>query len=403
MADAYIYDHVRTPRGKGKPDGKLHEITSVQLATQVLKALKTRNNLPADGIDEVILGVVTAAGEQAATMPRIAPILAGFADQVPGMHINRFCASGLESVAIGAAKVMAGACDMVIGGGVESMSRTTMGADGGGPWGVDPAVTSHTPFMLQGVSADLLATMLGLTRNDLDSYGLASQQRAANAWDKGYFKNSVIPVRDILDCIVLDKDEHLRPEVTLEALGALKLAFEMMGKQFGFDAVALQRYPEVEQVIHMHTAGTSSGIVDGAAAVLVGNKETGDRLGIKPRAKIRSFYSMGSEPQLFLDAPAPTCRKALQKAGMSVNDIDLWELNEAFAVVPLQVMQALGIPHEKMNVNGGAIAMGHPLGATGAMILGTLLDELERRNLSTGVATLCAAGGMGIAMVIERV
>ena len=403
MADAYIYDHVRTPRGKGKPEGKLHEITSVQLATQVLRALKERNNLPADGIDEVILGVVTAAGEQAATMPRIAPILAGFADQVPGMHINRFCASGLESVAIGAAKVMAGACDMVIGGGVESMSRTTMGADGGGPWGVDPAVTSHTPFMLQGVSADLLATMLGLTRNDLDSYAFASQQRAAHAWNSGYFARSVIAVRDVLDSAVLEKDEHLRPEVTLESLGALKLAFEMMGKQFGFDAVALQRYPEVEQVIHMHTAGTSSGIVDGAGAVLVGNKETGDRFGIKPRAKIRSFYSMGSEPQLFLDAPAPTCRKALQKAGMSVDDIDLWELNEAFAVVPLQVMEALGIPHEKMNVNGGAIAMGHPLGATGAMILGTLLDELERRNLSTGVATLCAAGGMGIAMVIERV
>ena len=403
MADVYIYDHVRTPRGKGKPEGKLHEITSVQLAAQVLKALKTRNNLPADGIDEVILGVVTAAGEQAPTLPRIAPILAGFADQVPGLHVNRFCASGLEAVALGAAKVMAGMCDMTIGGGVESMSRTPMGSDGGGPWGVDPAVTGAVPFMLQGVSADLLATMLGLTRADLDRYAVASQQRAAHAWNNGYFKNSVIAVKDVLDCVVLDKDEHLRSDATLESLGALKPAFEMMGKQFGFDALALQRYPEVEQVIHMHTAGTSSGVVDGAGAVLVGNKEAGAKLGIKPRAKIRSFYSMGSEPQLFLRAPAPTCQKALKKAGMTVSDIDLWELNEAFAVVPLEVMQALNIPHDKMNVNGGAIAMGHPLGATGAMVLGTLLDELERRNLSTGVATLCAAGGMGIAMVIERV
>lgn len=403
MSHALIFDHVRTPRGKGRPDGRLHEIAPVQLAAQVLKALKERNGLAADGVEEVILGVVTGYGEQGPTLSRIAPLLAGFADQVPGLQVNRFCASGLEAVALGAAKIIAGACDVVIGGGVESMSRVTMGSDGGGPWGTDPRVTGEIPFSLQGVSADLLATMLGLTRGDLDSYAFASQQRAFNAWEKGYFSRSVIGVRDVLGSVVLDRDEHLRPDVTVESLSKLKPVFEMLGSQFGFDGVVTQRYPTVEKVIHMHTAGTSSGIVDGAGAVLLGSREAGEYLDLKPRAKILSFYSMGSEPQLFLDAPAPTCLKALKKAGMSVCDVDLWELNEAFAVVPLQVMQTLGIPHEKMNVNGGAIAMGHPLGATGAMILGTLLDELERRNLATGVATLCAAGGQSIAMVIERV
>jgi acetyl-CoA C-acetyltransferase len=400
---AYIYDHVRTPRGRGKPDGSLHEVTPVRLATQTLQALKERNAIPADGLDEVILGCVTPAGEQGATLPRIAPVLAGFADSVPGLHLNGFCASGLEAVSIAAAKVAAGSCDLVIAGGVESMSRIPMGADGGGPHGMDPAVTFHTPFVMQGVSADLLATLNGFTRADIDAYGLESQRRAALAWDEGYFARSVIPVRDILGTVLLDRDEHLRPDITPESLAALKPAFKTIGEQVGFDKVAIQRYPEIDRIEHVHTAATSSGVVDGAGAVLVGSRAAGERLGIKPRARIRAHVSLGSEPILMLDGPTPCCRKALDRAGMTVGDIDLWELNEAFAAVPLRLMQTLGIPHDRMNVNGGAIALGHPLGATGAMIAGTLLDELERRSLGTGMVTLCAAGGMAIAVVIERV
>jgi acetyl-CoA C-acetyltransferase len=403
MAEAFVYDHVRTPRGRGKASGSLHEITSVQLISQTLGALKDRGNLPADGVDEVILGVVCPAGEQGATMTRIAPIMAGFADEVPALHVNRFCASGLEAVAIGAAKIAAGSCDAVIGGGVESMSRVPPGSDGGGAWGIDPSVTAAHPLVSQGVSADLLATLLGLTRQDLDSFALASQQRAARAWEQGWFDSSVVGVQDVLGTTVLERDEHLRPETTLEALSALKPAFEFFGSQLGHDSLALQRYPQLEKVEHLHTAGTSSGVVDGAAAVLVGNAEAGQRWGLPPRARIRSCVSMGSEPLLFLDAPPATCRKALARAGMNAADIDLWEVNEAFAAVPLLLMGELGLAHDQVNVNGGAIALGHPLGATGAMILGTLLDELERRDLRTGVATLCAAGGMGIAMVIERV
>ncbi len=403
MAEAFIYDHVRTPRGKGKADGGLHEVTAVQLVTQLLQALKDRNDLPKDSLDEFIAGCVTAVGEQGATLPRIAPIMAGFADETAGLHVNRFCASGLEAVSIGAAKIMAGAADVVVAGGVECMSRTPMGADGGGPWGTDPSVTFHTPFLMQGIAADLLATLCGFTRAELDAYAVTSQQRAARAWTEGYFARSVIPVRDVLGMPLLDRDEHPRPDSTLESLGTMRAAFEDMGLQYGFDAVALQRYPQVGRIEHVHTAATSSGIVDGAGVVLVGSAAAGARLGLRPRAKIRSFVSMGSEPQLFLTAPVPTCKKALCNAGMNVADIDLWELNEAFAAVPLQVMRELNIVHEKMNVNGGAIAFGHPLGATGAMILGTLLDELERRELQTGIATLCAAGGLGIAMVIERV
>ena len=403
MPEAFIYDHVRTPRGRGKPTGSLHEITPVQLATQTLRALKNRNDLPADGVDEVVLGVVSGAGEQGPTLSRIAPIAAGFANRVPGLQVNRFCASGLESVAIGAAKIAAGSCDAVIGGGVESMSRVPAGSDGGGPWGTDPALTAEHPLVSQGISADLLATLRGLTRKDLDSYGLASQQRAAQAWAEGYFQRSIVPVADILGATVLDRDEHLRPRTTLDDLDRLPPAFAMFGTQLGQDAVALQRYPHLEKIEHLHTAGTSSGIVDGAAGVLVGNAEAGQRLGLTPRARIRSSVSMGSEPLLFLDAPPATCRKALGRVGMRPSDIDLWEVNEAFAAVPLMVMAELDIPHDRINVNGGAIALGHPLGATGAMILGTLLDELERRDLGTGVATLCAAGGMGIAMVIERI
>jgi acetyl-CoA C-acetyltransferase len=402
-SDAYIYDHVRTPRGRGKSDGSLHEVTSVQLATQTLAALKNRNGIPGNVLDEVILGCVTPVGEQAATLPRIAPVLAGFDDSVPGLHLNRFCASGLEAVSIAAAKVAAGCCDLVIAGGVESMSRIPMGADGGGPHGTDPAVTFQKPFVMQGVSADLLATLNGFTRDDVDAYGVESQRRAAAAWAEGYFARSIIPVRDVLGTVLLDRDEYMRPDTTLESLAALQPAFKTMGEQYGFDKVAIQAYPEIERIEHVHTAGTSSGVVDGAGAVLVGSRAGGERLGIKPRARIRSHISVGSEPLLMLDGPTPACLKALRRAGMQVADIDLWELNEAFAAVPLRLMQTLDIPHERMNVNGGAIALGHPLGATGAMIAGTLLDELERRGLSTGMVTLCAAGGMAIAVVIERV
>jgi acetyl-CoA C-acetyltransferase len=403
VRDTFIYDHVRTPRGKGKPDGALHEVTPVQLATQVLRALKERNGIAPDGIEEVILGCVTPAGEQGAMLQRVAPLLAGFADSVPGMQLNRACASGLEAITIAAAKIAVGAGDLMIAGGVESMSRIPMGSDGGGPHGMDPAVTFHTPFVLQGVSADLLATLNGFSRNDLDAYGVESQRRAAHAWKNGYFANAVIPVVDVLGTVLLDHDEHIRADATMQSFGALKPAFKMMGEQIGFDKVAIQRYPEVDRIEHVHTAATSSGIVDGAGAVLVGSREAGEKLGIKPRARIRSFLSMGSEPVLMLDGPTPVCKKALKNAGMAVGDIDLWELNEAFAAVPLRLMATLGIPHDRMNVNGGAIAMGHPLGATGAMIAGTLVAELERRNLTNGVVTLCAAGGMGIAVVIERV
>jgi acetyl-CoA C-acetyltransferase len=403
LREAYIYDHVRTPRGKGKPDGALHEVPPVQLATQVIKALKDRNNLAADGIDEVILGCVTTVGEQGATLQRIAPILAGFADSVPGLQLNRACASGLEAVSIAAAKVSMGAGEMMIAGGVESMSRIPMGADGGGPHGSDPAVTFHTPFIMQGISADLLATLYGFSRADLDAYAVSSQQRAAHAWQQGYFNNAVIPVVDVLGTVLLRQDEHIRPDATMQSLGALQPAFKGLSEMVGFGKVAIQRYPEVSQIEYVHTAATSSGVVDGAGAILVGSKEAGEQAQLKPRARIRSYVSVGSEPQLMLDGPTPACLKALKIAGMEVADIDLWELNEAFAAVPLRLMSSLGIAHDKLNVNGGAIAMGHPLGATGAMIAGTLLDEMERRNLATGLVTLCAAGGMGIAMIIERV
>lgn len=403
MSDVYIYDHVRTPRGRGKPNGTLHEVTPIQLIAQTLTAMRERGGLAADGVDEVILGIVTAAGEQGPTLARMAPLAAGFADSVPGLQVNRFCASGLEAVSIGAAKIAAGWADLVIGGGVEMMSRVAPGSDGGGPWGVDPALTNEHPLITQGVAADLLATLIGATREDLDSYSLASQQRASRAIESGFFDASMIPVRDTLGTVLLERDEHPRANTTAEGLAALPPAFAGIGRQVGFDSIAVQRYPSIAAVEHHHTAGSSSGVVDGAAAVLIGSAEAGQRASLRPRARIRSCVSCGSEPLLFLDAPPATCRSALDRVGMSVSDIDLWELNEAFAVVPLMVMNELGIDHDRMNVNGGAIALGHPLGATGAMILGTLLDELERRDLATGVATLCAAGGMGIAMVIERV
>ncbi|MET7403413.1 acetyl-CoA C-acetyltransferase [Dactylosporangium sp. NPDC005572] len=402
ITDVFIYDHVRSPRGRGKTSGALHEITATNLVTQSLAAVKQRNDLAADGIDEVILGIVTPFGEQGATSVRMAPVAAGFADRVPGLHLNRFCASGLEAVAVGAAKIAAGWTDAVIAGGVESMSRVPPGSGGGGSWGIDPAFTAQYPLVTQGVAADLLAALIGASREDLDRYGVESQRRATAAWDGGYFKRSIVPVTDIVGTVLLDRDEHLRPETTLEGLAVLPPAFAFEGG-LGYDAVAIQRYPHIDYIEHLHTAGTSSGIVDGAAAVLIGNAEFGDRSGLTPRAVIRSSVSRGSEPLLFLDAPPETARQALARAGMSVSDIDLWELNEAFAVVPILMMNELGISHDVLNVNGGAIAMGHPLGATGAMILGTLLDELERRELSTGVVALCAAGGQAIATVIERV
>lgn len=403
MRDTFIYDHVRTPRGRGKPDGGLHEATPVELARQLMVALRERNALPADAIDEVVLGTVTAAGEQGATLPRIAPILAGFTDRAPGLQVNRACASALEAVSIVAAKIGCGMADLAIAGGVESMSRVPMGSDGGGPHGVDPRVSFHTPFIMQGVSADLLATLNGYSREDLDAYGLASQQRAASAWAEGRFAGSVVPVVDVMGSVLLDHDEHIRTDATLESLASLKPAFAELGSAWGSDALAIQRYPQVDRIEHVHTAATSSGIVDGAGIMLVGSAQAGDRLELKPRARIRSFVSIGSEPILMLDGPTPACERALAIAGLAPADIELWELNEAFAAVPLRLMDTMNIPHDRINVNGGAIAMGHPLGATGAMILGTVLDELERSGKSTALTTLCIGAGMGTATIIERV
>ena len=402
MTEAYIYDHVRSPRGRGKPNGSLHSITPINLTTQVLTALRDRNNLDTSLVDDVVLGCVAPVGEQGADIARIAVLNADYAQSVPGKQLNRFCASGLESINTAAAQIMAGQSDVTIGGGIESMSRIPMASDGGA-WATDPQVAYKTYFTPQGVSADLIATKYGISRWDLDTYSAESQKRAAHAWEQGWFKDSIVPIKDHIGRVVLDHDEHMRPEATAESLGSLNPAFVIPGEQGGFNSVILQRYPEVESVTHVHTAGNSSGIVDGAAAVLVGSAEAGQRMGLKPRARIRSFASIGTEPSIMLTGPAPSTLKVLKRAGMSVSDIDLYELNEAFAAVVLLYMQILNIPHDKINVNGGAIAMGHPLGATGAMILGTVLDELERRDLSTALITLCIGGGMGTATIIERV
>ena len=402
MTEAYIYDHVRSPRGRGKSDGALHAITPINLASQVLAALRDRNELDTSLVDDVILGCVAPVGEQGADIARIAALEADYAESVAGKQINRFCSSGLEAVNSAAAQIMSGQSDIAIGGGVESMSRVPMMSDGGA-WATDPQVAYKTYFVPQGISADLIATKYGISRQDLDTYSAESQKRAAHAWKQGWFNGSIVPIRDHIGRVALDHDEHMRPDATVESLGNLKPSFAMMGEQGGFDAVILQKYPEVESIIHMHTPGNSSGIVDGAAAVLVGHKEAGKRMGLKPRARIRSFSSIGSEPSIMLTGPAPATEKVLKRAGMSTSDIDLFELNEAFAAVVLHYMNLLSIPHDKINVNGGAIAMGHPLGATGAMILGTVLDELERRDLSTALVTLCIGGGMGTATIIERV
>jgi acetyl-CoA C-acetyltransferase len=402
MTDAFIYDHLRSPRGRGKVDGSLHEVQTVNLASQVLKGVRERNDLDPELVDDVVMGCVDPIGEAGGDVARISALLAGYGDKVPGIQINRFCASGLDAVNFAAAEVMSGQHDMTIGGGVESMSRVGIGASGGA-WFMDPMAAIPTYFMPQGISADLIATKYGFSRDDVDAYAVESQKRAAEAWADGRFKNSILPIRDVNGITLLDRDEHMRPTTTMQSLASLKPAFVEMGQLGGFDAVATQRYPEVEEINHVHHAGNSSGIVDGAAAVLIGNAAAGKAAGLKPRARIKAFANIGSEPGIMLTGPIPVTQKVLKKAGMSTADIDLWELNEAFASVVLRYMQALDIPHDKINVNGGAIAMGHPLGATGAMILGTVLDELERRGKSTALITLCIGAGMGTATIIERV
>ncbi len=402
MAGAYVFDAVRTPRGKGRSDGSLHQVTSASLASQTLAALRDRNGLDTRKVDDVILGCVMPVGEQGMNIARASVFGAGFGDQTAGVQINRFCASGLEAVNMAAGQIAAGAADMVIAGGVESMSRVPMLSDGGA-WPVDPTLSIPSYFMPQGVSADLIATKFGFTRDDCDAYAVESQRRSAQSWAEGRFARSVIPVRDMNGITLLDRDETVRGETTMQSLGALKPAFVQMGAEYGFDAVAVQAHPELEDVEHVHHAGNSSGIVDGAAAILLGSKEAGAAQGLKPRARIRAFTSIGSEPALMLTGPVDVTTKLLARAGMKTSDIDLFELNEAFASVVLRYMQAFSIPHDRINVCGGAIAMGHPLGATGAMILGTVLDELERRDLSTALVTLCIGAGMGTATVIERV
>jgi acetyl-CoA C-acetyltransferase len=402
MTDAFIYDAIRTPRGRGKADGALHEVTALNLASQALGAIKERNKLDPKLVDDVVLGCVDPVGEAGGDIARVAAIMAGYGDEVPGVQINRFCASGLDAVNFAAAEVMSGQHDMTIGGGVESMSRVGIGASGGA-WPVDPSIALQSYFVPQGISADLIATKYGFSRDDVDAYAVESQKRAGQSWEEGRFKNSVVPVKDINGITLLAKDEHMRPTTTMQTLGQLNPSFVQMGEMAGFDAVAVQRYPEFESIKHVHTPGNSSGIVDGAAAVLIGNKDAGKAAGLKPRARIRQFANIGSEPSIMLTGPVPVTEKLLKKAGMKIADIDLFELNEAFASVVLRYMQAFDIPHDKINVNGGAIAMGHPLGATGAMILGTVLDELERRNLQTALVTLCIGVGMGTATIIERV
>ncbi len=402
MPEALIFDHVRTPRGRGRPDGALHEVPAIGLATQTLQALRDRNGLDTAAVDDVVLGCVSPVGEQGSCIGRVAALNAGYAESVAGQQLNRFCASGLEAVNNAAAQVLCGQSDLVVGGGVEAMSRVPISSDGGA-WYGDPTVAWNTYFVPQGVGADLIATLGGFTREDVDRYALESQRRAALARGEGRFARSLVPVRDVLGQVLLAEDEYPRTHTTLADLAALKPAFQAMGEDNGFDAVAQLRYPQVEAIRHVHTAGNSSGIVDGAAAVLVGNARIGRKLGLKPRARIRAFASIGSEPAIMLTGPALATRKVLKRAGMSTSDIDLFEVNEAFASVVLRFMADTGVAHERINVNGGAIALGHPLGATGAMILGTVLDELERRGLGTALVTLCVGAGMGTATILERV
>ena len=400
MREAYIYDAVRTPRGRGNAKGSLHTVPAIALAAQVLGAIRDRNCIDTSLIDDVVLGCVSPIGEQGADIARVAAIYAGYDQTVAGTQVQRFCASGLEACNIAAAKVVFGEAEAAIGGGVEAMSRVPMGSDGGA-WSADPDVARAANFVPQGVSADVVATLAGFSRADVDAYAVESQRRAALAWKEGRFARSIVPVTHC-GITVLDHDEHMRPGTTMDALAGLKPSFTGLGAA-GFDAVIKQRYPELASINYVHHAGNSSGIVDGASAVLIGSREMGERMGLKPRARIRAAASIGSEPSIMLTGPVAVTQKVLRNAGMSLADIDLFELNEAFASVVLFYMQQLGINHDRLNVNGGAIAMGHPLGATGGMILGTLLDELERSDKSTGLATLCVGAGMGTATIIERV
>ena len=403
MTDCFIFDAVRTPRGKGrKKDGALADAPPLRMAQAVLQALPERGGFDDVEIEDVILGCVEPVGEQGANVGRMAAMISGYDDSVPGVQLNRFCSSGLEAVNIAAAKVKARDVELVVGGGMESMSRISMGA-AGGAWSTDPELAWGTSFVPQGISADLIATKYGYSREDVDAFAVESQARAAAAWDGRHFDRSIVPVKDTIGVTMLERDEHMRPGTTLDDLSQLKPSFEMMGRNFGFDAVAIQKHPEVEQINHVHHAGNSSGIVDGAAAVLLGSKEAGQRLGLTPRARLVRSATVGSEPCIMLTGPAPASRKALAKAGMRASDIDLWEINEAFSSVCLLFMEEMGIDRSVTNVNGGAIAFGHPLGATGAMLLGTVLDELERRDLNTALITLCVGAGMGTSTIIERV
>ena len=401
MTHAFIYDAVRTPRGKGKKDGSLHEVKPVDLLGGLLEKLRQRHGFDSAQVDDVVMGCVTPIGDQGAVLPKTALLKAGWDFRVSGVQVNRFCASGLEAVNLGAQKVASGWEDLVIAGGVECMSRVPMGSDGGA-WAQDPATNCDTGFTPQGIGADLIATLGGFSRHDVDSYALESQRRATAARAEGRFKKSVIPVTDEIGLPVLEEDEFIKPGTTLEGLGGLKASFSDLGAM-GFDAVALARYPQVERIAHVHTAGNSSGIVDGAAAVLIGSEAKGRELGLTPRARIVATALSGADPTIMLTGPMPAARKALAKAGLTIDDIDLFEVNEAFAAVPMRFMAEMGVSHDKVNVNGGAIALGHPLGATGAMLIGTVLDELERRQLRRGLVTLCVGGGMGIATIIERV
>ncbi|MCX5213775.1 acetyl-CoA C-acetyltransferase [Kitasatospora sp. NBC_00240] len=401
--EAYVYDAVRTPRGRGKANGSLHGTKPIDLVVGLIHELQARfPGLDPAAIDDIVLGVVSPIGDQGSDIARIAAIAAGLPDTVAGVQENRFCASGLEAVNLAAAKVRSGWEDLILAGGVESMSRVKMGSDGGA-WAMDPMTSYQTGFVPQGIGADLIATIEGLSRTDVDAFAAESQARAAKAQADGYFDRSVVPVKDVNGLVVLDHDEFIRPGTTVETLAGLKPSFAGIGEAGGFDAVALQKYHWVESIDHVHHAGNSSGIVDGAALVAIGSREIGERYGLRPRARIVSAAVSGSEPTIMLTGPAPATRKALAKAGLTAADIDLVEINEAFAAVALRFIRELGFRHDQVNVNGGAIALGHPLGATGAMLIGTLIDELERRDLRYGLATLCVGGGMGVATVIERI
>ena len=400
MTEAYVYDAIRTPRGKGKKDGSLYEVKPVNLLASLLTELQRRNGFDTAAVDDVVMGIVSPVGDQGSVLPKVAALKAGWDVRCAGLQINRFCASGLEAVNLAAQKVRSGWEDLVVAGGVESMSRVPIGSDGG-PWAMDPETNSATAFVPQGIGADLIATLEGFSRQDVDRFALTSQQRASAAQTAGHFARSVVPVRDALGQVILAQDEFIKPHSTLEGLASLKPAFEQMGSM-GFDQVALTRYPQVERIHHVHHAGNSSGIVDGATALLIGSEAAGRSHGLTPRARIVAVALSGADPTIMLTGPMPATRKALAKAGMTVDQIDLFEVNEAFAAVVMRFMKEMQVPHDKVNVNGGAIAMGHPLGATGAMILGTLIDELHRRQRRYGLATLCVGGGMGIATIVER-